>query len=172
LTAGLNGDCDRPLGRDPALDLCFANGRIADGPVDDLHPVAKTRWASTSARHNHDAPVAIIGASRNGRSGDGQASRCQCRCLQTNAQPIRARFIRSAEHGDLLGAIKLIALNAKMFDLDQNPPRICVRPRIFWWLKMTKNPVQRPRVSGDRTGLSLDPGFPELIAFQHEYVVL
>jgi hypothetical protein len=104
LTAGLNSDCDRALGRHSTLDLCFATRRIADGSIDDLHAVTNTRWASTSARRDYDAPVAVKGASRNSRSSDGHASRCQGRCLQTNAQPFRARssflFIRSAKHGD------------------------------------------------------------------------
>jgi hypothetical protein len=99
LTAGLNSNCDRALGRDPALDLCIATGRIADGSIDDLHTITKTRWASTSARRDYDAPVAVKGVSRNSRRGDGHASRCQGRCLQTNTQPFRV-FIRSAEHGD------------------------------------------------------------------------
>jgi len=80
-------------------------GRIADGSIDDLHTITKTGWASASTRRNHDAPVAIIGGSRNSRSGDGQASRCQGRCLQANAQPIRASFIRSAEHDGLLAPL-------------------------------------------------------------------
>jgi hypothetical protein len=103
LTAGLNSDCDRALGRDPAPDLCFATGRIADGSIDDLHTITKTRWASTSARRNYDAPVAVKGASRNSRSGDGHASRCQGECLQTNTQfraCLSTLFIRYAEHGD------------------------------------------------------------------------
>jgi len=95
LTAGLNSDRDRALGRNSAPDLCFATGRIADGSIDDLHTITKTRRASASARRDYDAPVTVKGAPRNSRSGDGHASRYQA----TNAQPFRV-FIRSAEHGD------------------------------------------------------------------------
>src|SRR5215472_17419388 len=99
LTAGLNSDRDRALGRNSAPDLCFATGRIADGSIDDLNTITKTGRASASARRDHDAPVTVKGASRNSRSGDGHASRYQCGCLQTNTQPFRSclstLFIRS-----------------------------------------------------------------------------
>src|SRR5262249_61440919 len=62
LTAGLNSDRDRALGRNSAPDLCFATGRIADDSIDDLHTIPKTPRAYASARRDYDAPVTLKAA--------------------------------------------------------------------------------------------------------------